>query len=51
MRLSIFYEMFFLNKDLVKYFKSKWLLIPNLDPTHKYAKHGSMFILGIHHYT
>jgi hypothetical protein len=65
MCLSIFYEIFFLNKNLVKYFKSKWLLIPSLDPTHKYAyvglafifgihkdaKHGSMFILGIHKYT
>jgi len=65
MRLSIFYEIFFLNKYIVKYFKSKWLVILSLDSTHKYAyvglvfilgihkyaKHGCMFILGIHKYT
>ncbi len=60
MFLNIFYEIFCLNKDLVKYFQGKWLLIPSLDPyvglvfilgIHKYAKHGSMFILGVHKYT
>ncbi len=51
MILNIFYETFCLNKDIVKYFKNKWLLTPSLDPTHKYAEHGFMFILGIHKYT
>jgi len=46
MCLNIFYEIFFLNKDLVKYLKSKWLLIPSLDPTHKYAYVGLVFILA-----
>jgi hypothetical protein len=64
MILNIFYEIFCLHKDLVKYFKGKWLLILSLDPTHKYAyvglvlnlgihkyeEHGSMFILGVHKY-
>ncbi len=62
---NIFYVIYFLNKNLVKYFKGKWLLIPSLDPAHKYAyvvlvfilgihkhaEHGYMFILGFHKYT
>ncbi len=50
MILSIFYEILCLNKDLVKYFKGKWLVIPSLDPTHKHAYVGLVFILGIHKY-
>jgi hypothetical protein len=50
MILSIFYVILFLNKNLVKYFEGKWLLIPSLDPTHKYAYVGLVFILGIHKY-
>jgi hypothetical protein len=50
MILNIFYETFCLNKDIVKYFKNKWLLTPSLDPTHKYAYVGLVFILGIHKY-
>ncbi len=42
--------MFFLYKNLVQYFKGKWLFLPSLDPTHKYAYVGLVFILGIHKY-
>ncbi len=50
MIFNIFYEIFCLHKNLVKYFKGKWLLIPSLDPTHKYAYVGLVFILGTHKY-
>jgi hypothetical protein len=50
MILTIFYVIYFLNKNLVKYFKGKWFLIPSFDPTHKYTYVGLVFILGIHKY-